>query len=70
MKQKTLQKNKQIYIWTESEITKKPAEDSKYKNARSDLMGKIIKNCRGVKKCNDDISRMKKKNKEKILDPF
>ena len=51
---------KKKYIRTESEITKKPADDSKYKYARSDLMEKIIKNCRGVKKFNDDINRMKK----------
>ena len=29
-------------------------------NVRSDLMEKIIKNCRGVKNCHDDINRMKK----------
>ena len=51
---------KKKYIKTESEITKKPADDSKYKYARSDLMEKVIKNCRGVKKCNDGINRMKK----------
>ena len=43
---------------TEIEITEKPAEDNfKYKCACS---GKIIKNCRGAKKCNDGINRMKK----------
>ena len=41
-------------------MTKKPADDSKCKYARSDLMEKIIKNCRAVKKCNDGINRMKK----------
>ena len=30
----------------------------------------IFENCRGVKKCNDGINRLKKKNKEKILDLF
>ena len=34
---------KKKYIRTESEITKKPADDSKYKYARSDIMEKIIK---------------------------
>ena len=38
------------YIRTESEITKKPAYDSKYKYVRTDLMEKMIKSCRGVKK--------------------
>ena len=60
MKQQTLQKNKNIYIRTESEITKKPADDFKYKYARSDLMEKIIKNCRGVKIFNDGRNRIKK----------
>ena len=39
---------KEKYIRAESEITKKPADDSKYNYARSDPMEKIIKNCRGV----------------------
>ena len=51
---------KKKYIRTESEITKKPADDSKYKYARSDLIEKIIKHSIGVKKCNDGINRMKK----------
>ena len=54
------EEQKKKYIRTESEITKKPADDSKYNYARSDLMEKIIKSCRGVKKCNDGINRMKK----------
>ena len=67
-----LQKNptkeqKKKYISTESEITKKPADDSKYKYARSDIMEKIIKSCRGAKQCDVDY---KKKNKEKILELF
>ena len=40
---------KKKYLRTESEITKTPADDSKYKYAHSDLMEKIIKICRGVK---------------------
>ena len=47
------EEQKKKYIRTESEITKKPADDSKYKYAHSDLIKKIIKNCRGVKQCND-----------------
>ena len=42
------EEQKKKYIKTENGITKKPADDSKYKYARSDLMEKIIKNCRGV----------------------
>ena len=43
------EEQKKKYIRTENEITKKPADDSKYKYACSDLMEKIIKNCRGEK---------------------
>ena len=35
-------------------------DNSKFKYARSDLIEKIIKNCRGVKKSNDGINRMEK----------
>ena len=48
------------YIKTENEITKKPADDSKNKYARSDIMEKIIKSCRGVKQCNDGVNRLEK----------
>ena len=54
------EEQKKKYIKTESEITKKPADDSKYTYACSNTMAKIIKNCRGVNKCNDGINRMKK----------
>ena len=37
---KTTKEKKKKYIRTESEIIKKPADDSKYKYARSDLMEK------------------------------
>ena len=42
------------------EITKDPMYDSKIKYVCSDLMEKIIKNCRGVKNCNDDIDKEEK----------
>ena len=42
------------------EINKELTDDSKFKYVRSDLMEKIIKNCRGVKKCKDGINRMEK----------
>ena len=53
-------KQKRKYIRTEQETSKKPTDDSKIKYVRSDLTEKIIKSCRGVKKCNDGINRMKK----------
>ena len=37
-----------------------PECNSNSKSARSDLMEKIIKNCRGVKKCKDGINKMEK----------
>ena len=49
------------------EITKYPMDDSKIKYVRSDLMEKIIRTCRGVKNCNDDINR---EEKEKQRDNF
>ena len=48
------------YIRTEREISKIPTDDPKFKYARSDLIEKIIKNCRGVKKSNDSINRIEK----------
>ena len=42
------------------EISKNLSDDFKFKYVRSDLMGKIIKNCRGVKKCKNDINREEK----------
>ena len=57
---KHIKEQKKKYIITESEITKKLADDSKYKYARSDLMEKIIKNCRGVKQCNNGVNRLEK----------
>ena len=57
---KPTKEQKKKYIRIESEITKKPADDSEYKYARSDLMEKIIKNCRGVKKSNDGVNRFEK----------
>ena len=45
------------------EITKDSTDDSKSKYVRSDLMEKIIKNCRGVKQCKNDIDREEKEKK-------
>ena len=55
-----IKEQKKKYIRTESEITKKPADNSKYKYVRSDLMEKKIKSCRGVKQCNDGVNRLEK----------
>ena len=54
------EEQKRKYIKTEREISKILTDNSKFKYARSDLIEKIIKNCSGVKKCNDGINRMKK----------
>ena len=50
------------YMKSEYQITKKPTDNKRYKYGRSDIIGKIIKNCRGVKKCNDGINRIEKEN--------
>ena len=50
---------KKNYIKTKKEICNSLENDYKY--ARSDIMERIIKNCRGVKRCNDNTNR---KNKE------
>ena len=55
--------NKQIKEYKRSlqELTKCPMDDSKIKYVRSDLIERIIKNCRGVKKCKNNINREKKR---------
>ena len=62
------EKNK--YIRSEYEITKKLIDNKQNKYARSDIMEEIIKNCRRVKICNDGINRTEKKIKDKILEHF
>ena len=54
------EEQKRKYIRTEQEISKIPTDNSQIKYARSDLTEKTIKNCRGVKKCNDSINRLEK----------
>ena len=48
--------SKQIKEYKRSlqELTKSPRNDSKIKYVRSDLIERILKSCRGVKKCKDD----------------
>ena len=40
---------------------------SNFNNARSDIMEKIIKNCRGLKQCNGEINRAEKENQRKKI---
>ena len=51
--------NKQIKECKRSlqELTKCTMDDSKIKYVRSDLIERIAKNCRGVKKCKDHTDR-------------
>ena len=54
---------KKRYIKTRKEINKSLENDFNDKCVRNDLIEKVIKNCRGVKKCNDDINKIEKKSK-------
>ena len=60
LKLKILQKNKKR---TKKEINKE-LENYYYnfKYLKRDLREKIIKNCKGVKKCSDGVNRMEKEN--------
>ena len=42
-------------------------DDSKIKYVRSNFIERIIKNCRGVKKCKDDTDRKEKGKQREIL---
>ena len=50
------------YIRSEQQITKNPKDNNWHKYARNDIREKMIKNCRGVKKCNDGVNRLDKEN--------
>ena len=56
---------KRKYVRSEAEIIKKFTDSHKYKYIRSDLMEKLIKNCRGLKKCNDGINKIQKEKQRK-----
>ena len=56
------EKQKMTYIRSEYQITKNFKDGDLYKFAKNKLMEKIIKNCRGVKKCNDSVNRLDKKD--------
>ena len=61
LKLKILQKSKLETInILKKKIDRESNSVSEIKYVRNDLMEKIIKDCRGVKKCNDGINRMKK----------
>ena len=64
------EKQNQKYIKSEHQITKKPTDNHKCKYGRNDIIEKIIKNCRGVKKCNDGVNRTKYNNEREILGLF
>ena len=57
---KDLEKQKMKYIRSEYQITKKIKDSNLYKYAKNKPMEKMIKSCRGVKKCNDDVDRLDK----------
>ena len=54
------EEQKRKYIRTERKMRKILTDNFRFKYARCDVMEKIIKNCRGVKKCNDGINGTKK----------
>ena len=59
------------YKRSETEIDEKNVHASFLNEyARSDIMVKIIKNCKGVKRWNDGINRTNKEEKEMILELF
>ena len=62
---KTLLKNEKRnkYIRSEYQVTKKFKDSDLYMYTKNNLMGKIIKNCRGVKKCNDGLNRLEKEDR-------
>ena len=57
-----IEKQKMKYISSEYQITKTFKDSDLYKYAKNKLMEKIIKNCRGVKKCNDGVNRSDKED--------
>ena len=63
------EEQKRKYIRTEEELTKQDTDDSKTKYTRSDLMKKIIKNCR-VKQCNGGVNRLEKEKQRENFKLF
>ena len=56
------EKQKMKYIRSEYQITKNFKDSNLYKYAKNKPMEKIIKNCRGVKKCNHGVDRLDKED--------
>ena len=59
---KLTKEQRKKYIKTKTEINKGLKDGSHSKYSRSDITEKVIKNCRGVKRCKDGINRMEKVN--------
>ena len=53
------------YKRSQNEIDKEPNSSFRIKYVRNDLMEKVIKNCRGVKICDDGVNRMEKEKQRK-----
>ena len=50
------------YRRAEYQITKNVRDSDLYKYAKNELMETIVKNCRGVKKCNNGVNRLDKED--------
>ena len=50
------------YRRAEYQIAKNFRDSDLYKYAKNELMETIVKNCRGVKKCNDGVNRLDKED--------
>ena len=62
----TKTKNQKMkYIRSEYQITKNFKDSDLHKYAKNKLMEKIIKNCSGVKKCNDGVNRLDKEDQRR-----
>ena len=64
--QDVTKKQKRKYLRSKYQITKNPEDDNMYKYVKNDVAEKIIKNCRGVKRCNDCINRLDKEKQRKL----
>ena len=58
-------KQKMKYIRSEYQITKNFKDSNLYKYAKNKPMEKIIKHCRGVKKCTDGVDRLDKEDQRR-----
>ena len=60
-------KQRRKYKRTANEISKELKNNPQNcKYVRDDVMEEVIKNCRGVKQCNDGVKRLGKKTKTKL----